>query len=67
MVQGDGTMSLPLCPKHKVPLLPEGASLLRCPDCDHTIVRLKSNSTEERRQEVVVRKSGYQDGRRKKP
>lgn len=25
-------MSLPLCPKHKVPLLPEGAHLLYCPD-----------------------------------
>ena len=30
-----------LCPKHKVPLLPEGAHLLYCPDerCCHTVPR----------------------------
>lgn len=60
-------MSLPLCPKHKVPLLPEGANLLACPECEHIIVRVKSNSTEERRLIKVAHKLGYQDARRKKP
>lgn len=34
-------MSLPLCPKHKVPLLPEGMAILYCPDpsCCHATTR----------------------------
>lgn len=47
------------CPRCSVPMLPEGAALLACPQCQHTIVHKAAKDTEERRQNAVLRQ-GYQ-------
>lgn len=42
------------CPRCSVPMLPEGAALLACPQCQHTIVHKKPKDTEERRQRAAT-------------
>lgn len=60
-------MSLPLCPKHKVPLLPEGSQVLYCPDpsCCHATTRAALGEAGKQRTGGDVSKGGFKQRKAK--
>lgn len=57
-------MSVPLCPVHKTPLLPEGKALLFCPDCDYSVTRVSLGADGKHNRPGNVLKAQYPGNRK---